>query len=100
MESALKCLQALDNAQQVVALEYLAAAQALEFVKPLQPGRGARAAYHVVRRTVPALEGDRSLAGDHAAIRDLMARRELVAAAEKEAGRLRDVSLRDLASAR
>jgi histidine ammonia-lyase len=56
----------------VAALELLTAAQALEFLKPLRPGRGVAAAYDTVRAAVPALAGDRVLAGDIAALEKLV----------------------------
>ncbi len=88
MAAALKARTALENAQKVVALEYLTSAQGLEFLKPLRPGRGPRAAYERIRTHVPPLEDDRSLAADVAAILESMRRGELVAAAEKASGRL------------
>ena len=88
MAAALKARTALENAQRVVALEYLTAAQGLEFLKPLSPGRGPRAAYDLVRTRVPPLEDDRSLAADVERILEWMRRGDLVAAAEKAVGRL------------
>ena len=90
--AALKCMRVLDNARRTVALEYLAAAQGLEFVRPLRPGVGPRAAHRTLRTVVPKLEGDRELAPDVDAILDLMERGALVAAAERAAGRLATVS--------
>ncbi len=90
--AALKCLQVLENAQQVVALEYLAAAQGLEFVKPLEPGRGPRAAYRALRASVSRLTSDRPLAQDVGRILQLMWNGTLVAAAERAAGRLQTVA--------
>jgi histidine ammonia-lyase len=48
----------------VVAVELLAAAQGLEFLKPLVPGRGVARAYAAVRGAVTALDGDRPLTAD------------------------------------
>jgi histidine ammonia-lyase len=62
--AAHKARQVVDRAFQVVAIEALAATQALEFRRPLQPGRGVRAAYHAIRALVPAVQADRSLAPD------------------------------------
>src|SRR5207245_3072512 len=64
MAAALKARQSLENAARVVALEVLAAAQGLEFLKPLRPGVGPRAAHGFVRSGVPALVHDRSPAPD------------------------------------
>jgi histidine ammonia-lyase len=88
MAAALKARTALENAQRVVALEVLTAAQGLEFLKPLSPGRGPRAAYDLVRTRVLPLEDDRSLTADVERILDWMRHGDLVAAAEKAVGRL------------
>ena len=90
--AALKGLQTLDNARHAVALEYLAGGQGLEFVRPLRPGLGPRAAYEVLRGSVPKLDRDRTLTPDVYKILDLMARGGLVEAAERAAGRLQDVT--------
>lgn len=57
--AALKARQALDLAFNVVAIELICACQALEFRRPLRPGRGVEAAYAAVRQVVPALDADR-----------------------------------------
>src|SRR5438094_727944 len=88
MAAALKARQALENAAHVVALEVLAAAQGLEFLKPLRAGVGPRAAYEFVRSGVPPLVDDRSLAPDANRILEWMATGELLKAAEGAAVRL------------
>src|SRR5690606_30741627 len=55
---ALKALQVAENAEQVLALELLAAAQALDFRRPLRAGRGVEAAHAAVRARVPHREDD------------------------------------------
>lgn len=57
--AAIKARQALDLAYRVVAIEFISAAQGLEFRKPLQPGNGVAAAYAAVRGIVPPLTVDR-----------------------------------------
>src|SRR6059058_656181 len=47
--AGLKAWQVLANAEQVLAIELLAAAQGIEFLAPLEPGDGARAAHDLVR---------------------------------------------------
>src|SRR5213078_2387429 len=79
---------ALENAAHVVALEVLAAAQGLEFLKPLRAGVGPRAALAFVRSAVPPLDEDRSLAGDANRILEWLATGQFLEAAEKAAGRL------------
>src|SRR5207248_882730 len=62
--SANKLLHIIEQAQQVVAIELLCAAQMLEFRKPLKPGAGVQQAFELVRSCVPKLEHDRTLAPD------------------------------------
>ena len=62
--AALKARRALANARQILAIELLLAAQALDFRVPLTPGRGSAAAHRAVRARIPALTGDRYLKAD------------------------------------
>jgi histidine ammonia-lyase len=62
MAAAFKAGRILANAQRVVAAELLCAAQGLEFLKPLTPGRGVAALYQRLRGLsppVPPLTSDR-----------------------------------------
>jgi histidine ammonia-lyase len=88
MSAALKAREAIGNARRVVAMEYLAAAQGLEFLAPLKPGVGPRAAHAAIRAQVAPLEDDRSLAPDVEAILGSMEHGTIVSAAEAAAGRL------------
>ena len=69
-----KLRQVVTNAQYVLAVELMAAAQALDFRAPLKAGTGAAAAHRHVRTLVPRLQEDRYLKPDvealAAAIRD------------------------------
>lgn len=62
--SAHKVLRMLEQAQQVIAIELLCAAQMLDFRTPLKPGVGVQQAYEIVRSYVAKLEHDRVLAPD------------------------------------
>jgi histidine ammonia-lyase len=64
MTAATKLRAIVENAELAVAIELLTAAQGLEYRAPLQPGRGVRRAYEVVRKSVPPLVQDRSLSSD------------------------------------
>ncbi|MDX1421300.1 MAG: histidine ammonia-lyase, partial [Rubricoccaceae bacterium] len=85
---ALKALQVAENAEQVLALELLVAAQALDFRRPLKGGRGVEAAHAAVRARVPHREDDALFRDDLAAATDLVRSGALVAAAEAEVGPL------------
>ena len=88
MTAARKARQILRHVRLILAIEALAAAQGLEFLKPLKAGKGADAAYRALRRRVPALTRDREMAGDIAAAEALLAGRALADAAEGAAGAL------------
>jgi len=64
MTAAWKGQRILANATRIVAVELLAGAQGLEFLKPLTPGRGVARTYAAVRAAVPALDGDRPFTAD------------------------------------
>jgi histidine ammonia-lyase len=78
----------VDNARDVVAIELLCAAQALDLFTNLKPGRGNRAAYELIRRSIDHLETDRILAEDISRMRTLMRSGELLAAVEAAVGPL------------
>lgn len=59
MTSALKLRPMLDNVASILAMELICAAQALEFLAPLKPGRGTAQAYERIRSLVPPLGEDR-----------------------------------------
>jgi histidine ammonia-lyase len=71
--AALQAQQALELARQVVAIELLCAAQALEQHRPLRSGPGVEAAYARIRARVPPLVADRSPAPDIAALAEIIA---------------------------
>ena len=87
--AARKCRDIVANAENVVAIELLCAAQGLDLFTNLRPGRGTMAAYQEIRRHIPHLEQDRVLADDIAAMRALMASGVILAAVEKQIGKLK-----------
>src|SRR5438067_375182 len=84
--SGLKAWQVLANAERALAIELLAAAQAVEFLAPLEPGVGARATYRFVRSLSERLGDDRPLSRDIEAVAAAVRDGSLVAAAEAEVG--------------
>src|ERR671936_143119 len=84
--SGLKAWQVLANAERAVAIELLAGAQGVEFLAPLQPGVGVRAAREFVRSLSPRLVDDRPLHEDIEAVAAAIRDGSLLAAVEAEAG--------------
>ncbi len=86
--SGLKATQVVANAERAIAIELLAATQAVEFLAPLEPGRGAQATYEHVRTLSPRLRDDRPLGRDIEAVADAIRDGSLLAAVEAEVGEL------------
>jgi histidine ammonia-lyase len=86
--SAVKARQILENVQHIVAIEFLTASQALEFLKPLKPSPASMVAYKEVRKIVSPLEKDRSMSEDINRICDLVKDGKIVEKVEKEIGEL------------
>src|SRR6516225_1092129 len=68
MTSALKLRAIVDLAENLVAIELLAASQGLEHRRPLKAGVGVERAFAVVRKIAPPLTADRALSGDIASV--------------------------------
>jgi histidine ammonia-lyase len=87
MNTALKNGQILDNAYGVLGIEFMAAAQALDF-REFQPGRGTQRAREVIRKYVAHLEVDRPLYPDHNRMKALVQSAEILKEVEKAVGAL------------
>ena len=70
--SARKARRALDRVTDVVAIELLCAAEALEYQRPLRSGAGVEAAFAAVREVVPHRTGDRPPAPEIRALGELI----------------------------
>ncbi len=64
MTAALKFRQVVENAERLLAIELLCAAQGLDFRAPLKPARRVGEAFAAVREVVKPLGEDRVLSGD------------------------------------
>ncbi|MDP3150551.1 MAG: histidine ammonia-lyase [Ignavibacteria bacterium] len=81
--AAQKCYRILLNLENVLAIELMASAQGLEFLKPLKPGKGTTAAYNEIRKVVKPLKNDRLLFDDIKKINALVKNDVLLNAVEK-----------------
>jgi histidine ammonia-lyase len=86
--SARHARQALVNAQRVIAIELLCAAQGLDLHRPLAPAPGTGAAHAAIRALVPPLDGDRLMQHDLRAVHALVAGGALRASVEAAVGPL------------
>ncbi len=87
MNTALKNFQILDNAYGVLGIEFMAAAQAMDF-RDYKFGVGTQLAHDVIRRYVEFLDVDRPLYKDHNTMKDLVKRGEILDEVEAKLGSL------------
>ncbi len=87
MNTALKNGQILDNAYGVLGIEFMAAAQGLDF-RTFTPGQGVQAAREVIRKHVAHLDEDRPLHTDHNRMKELVRSGEILEAVEAAVGML------------
>jgi len=87
MNTAIKNGQILDNAYGVLGIEFMAAAQALDF-REFTPGKGGRKAREVIRKYVDFLDEDRPLYPDHTRMKELVKSCEILEEVEKVVGDL------------
>jgi histidine ammonia-lyase len=88
MNTALKTKQILDNAYGVLGIEFIAAAQALDF-RDFNFGKGTKAAHKAVRSVVAHLEEDRPLFRDHNNMKQAVKECKILEAVENEIGELK-----------
>jgi histidine ammonia-lyase len=72
MTAALKLKRVIQNVRYVLAIEALAAAQAVDLLTPLKPGKRAQQALREIRSVSPMVTEDRSLAKDISAVAEVI----------------------------
>ena len=87
MNTALQNKQILDNAYGILGIEFMAAAQALDF-REYQFGKGVETAKKVIRKYVEFLDVDRPLYPDHDRMKELVESCEILNEVEKVIGSL------------
>ena len=87
MNTAIKNFQIMDNAYGILGIEFMAAAQALDF-REYGFGKGVTKAKEVIRKYVEFLDIDRPLYPDHNVMKDLVKSCEILEEVEKEVGSL------------
>jgi histidine ammonia-lyase len=80
---ALKLLEVYQNVEQVLAIELFTAAQALDFRKPLTPGRGVDIAHRYLRKIIPHADEDHYFKDDINKAVELLQSRNMVRKVEK-----------------
>jgi histidine ammonia-lyase len=72
MTAALKLRRIVENTRHVMAIEAIAASQALDFLLPLKTSKAGQAAHAAIRSVCPAMEKDRVMHGDFARVAELI----------------------------
>jgi histidine ammonia-lyase len=80
MTAGLKLRRVVENTRNVLAIEAMAVAQALDFLAPLKTSKRGQAAYAAIRSVCPSMEKDRVMYMDFARISDLLASGRIVEA--------------------
>lgn len=89
MNTSIKNNQILENAYGILGIEFMAAAQALDFRKDeYKFGKGTQTAKDVIRRYVDFLDIDRPLYPDHTTMKELVKSCEILNEVEKAVGSL------------
>ena len=86
--SALKLLSVLQNVEHVLAVEFLTAAQALDFRSPMKPGRGVQMAHELLREQIGHAHKDYEVRNDLETCADILRRGALATAVEAGIGSL------------
>lgn len=84
--AARKFSQIVKNAQNVLAMEFLSASQALDMLQPLKPASGVLSAFNEIRNNVPFAQNDRIFYQDVEKIKNLITRRILLEKVESKIG--------------
>lgn len=87
--AAQKCLQIIKNGQFVLAVEFLAAAQAYEIRKPLQPSVAGSVVLEMIRQISPVITEDREYYRDIEKMNELVKSYQLIDAVELKVGELK-----------
>ena len=80
--SALHLLKVYENVEQVLGIELFTAAQALDFRKPLRPGKGVELAHQVIRDSIPHATEDQYFKDDIRNAVELLRSKEMLEKAE------------------
>ncbi|MBE9571963.1 MAG: histidine ammonia-lyase [Proteobacteria bacterium] len=87
--SARKCREVVKNTEQVIAIELLCSAQAMDLFTNIKAGEGTLVTYKAIRDAIPHLDKDRILSKDIETMMHLMRSGKIIEEVEKVVGTLR-----------
>ncbi len=86
--AARKCFEVLNNVEKVIAIEFLCAAQGIDFLKPLKCGVGTGEAHAKLRKKVKHIEEDVNISNYIESTADVIYDEGFLGAVERKTGRL------------
>jgi histidine ammonia-lyase len=86
--AARKCRDIVQNTEEVIAIELLCGAQAIDLFTNIKAGDGTLAAYRTIRQQVDYMKEDRQLSIDIARVKALLEKGDIVRAVEAAVGKL------------
>ena len=86
--AARKCRDIVENAEDVIAIELLCGAQAIDLFTNIKAGDGTLAAYNTIRQQVDYMKEDRLLSTDIAKVKQMLKDGAIVRAVEAAVGKL------------
>ena len=86
--AARKCRDIVENAEDVIAIELLCGAQAIDLFTNIKAGDGTLAAYNTIRQQVDYMKEDRLLSTDIATVKQMLKDGAIVRAVEAAVGKL------------
>lgn len=84
--AARKAMQILQNAENVIAIEYLCASQGIDLLSPLAPSQPITAAMSSIREVVPMIQNDRPLHDDISSIQSMIRTGHIIKCVEAVTG--------------
>lgn len=87
--AARMCYEIVKNVKNIIAIEILSACQALDFLKPLKPGRGVQKAHDIIRKNVKFVSSDTNMSGLIEKVRDAVFGGDFCGEVERITGKLK-----------
>jgi len=85
---AIKSFDVINNVKKIIAIEFLCAAQGIDFLRPLQSGKGSEAAYQYIRKRLKHIYEDTIISDLILKMSEIIYDENFLSAVEKKTGKL------------
>lgn len=86
--SAKKCFEVVNNVKKIIAIEFLCAAQGMDYHRPLKSGAGCETAYKIIRQNIKHVSKDVNTSNMINKISEVIFDSDFLTSVEKKSGRL------------